>query len=245
MIRQQISKAVGIDLGTTNSAVAIMNATDTDIVLHKDPKTKRETTPSCVWKDPRSQQKIVGTKAFQRIGTTPEPIRSIKRVMGKQVLVHLGAEQLTPEQVSALILSEMKQQIEEDVARFSSESTEWIVDRAIVTVPAYFDQPQIEATRKAAEMAGFQVLELLHEPTAAASYYCWQNQVQNGIFLVYDFGGGTFDVSILRCIEGAFEVLGISGNNRLGGDDIDSILAEELRQRLLSEEYALDLDIKK
>ncbi|GHO73839.1 hypothetical protein KSD_16100 [Ktedonobacter sp. SOSP1-85] len=244
MARQQISKAIGIDLGTTNSAVAIMNPTDTDIVLHKDPKTKRETTPSCVWKDPRSLQKIVGTKAFQRIGTTPEPIRSVKRVMGKRTSVRLGDEQLTPEQVSSLILREMKQQIEEDVARFSSESAEWIVDRAIVTVPAYFDQPQIEATRKAAEMAGFQVLELLHEPTAAASYYCWQNQVQNGIFLVYDFGGGTFDVSILRSIEGAFEVLGISGNNRLGGDDIDSILAEELRQRLLSEEYALDLDIK-
>jgi molecular chaperone DnaK len=244
MNRQVISKAVGIDLGTTNSAVAIMNTTDTDIVLHKDSRTRRETTPSCVWKDPRSQQKIVGSKAFQRIGTTPAPIRSIKRSMGKQVTVGLGDEQLSPEQVSALILSEMKQQIEEDVASFATESVMWIVDRAIVTVPAYFDQPQIEATRKAAELAGLQVLELLHEPTAAASYYCWQNQIQNGTFLVYDFGGGTFDVSILRCIEGAFEVLGISGNNRLGGDDIDAVLAEELRQRLLSEDYALELDIK-
>jgi molecular chaperone DnaK len=242
MHKQLISKAVGIDLGTTNSAVAVMTLADTEIVLHSDARTRRETTPSCVWKDPRSQQKIVGTKAFQRIGTTPEPIRSIKRTMGKQAPVLLSDESVTPEEVSALILQEMKRQIEEDVARFATDASDWVVRRAIVTVPAYFDQPQIEATRKAAELAGLQVLELLHEPTAAASYYCWQNQVQNGVFLVYDFGGGTFDVSILRCVEGAFEVLGISGNNRLGGDDIDTALAEGLRQKLLSEGYEMELD---
>ncbi|GCE51215.1 molecular chaperone DnaK (HSP70) [Thermosporothrix hazakensis] len=244
MTKQFVSKAVGIDLGTTNSAVAIMNRTDTEIIIHKDARTRRETTPSCVWKDPRTHQIVVGSKAFQRIGTTPEPIRSIKRLMGQQTQVRLSDELLTPEQVSALILSEMKRQIEEDAAALSTDDTTWIVDRAIVTVPAYFDQPQIEATRKAAEIAGLQVLELLHEPTAAASYYCWQNQVQNGVFLVYDFGGGTFDVSILRCTEGSFEVLGISGNNRLGGDDIDATLAEELRQRLITEGYELDLDVK-
>jgi len=242
MNKQLISKAVGIDLGTTNSAVAVMTLADTEIVIHSDSRTRRETTPSCVWKDPRSQQKIVGSRAFQRIGTIPEPIRSIKRLMGKQVTVPLSDESVSPEEVSSLILQEMKRQIEEDVARFSTETSEWVVRRAIVTVPAYFDQPQIEATRKAAEMAGLQVLELLHEPTAAASYYCWQNQVRNGVFLVYDFGGGTFDVSILRCVEGAFEVLGISGNNRLGGDDIDAALAEGLRQRLVSEGYELELD---
>ncbi|GCE07570.1 Hsp70 family protein [Dictyobacter aurantiacus] len=242
MHKQIISKAVGIDLGTTNSAVAVMALSDAELVIHSDARTRRETTPSCVWKDPRSQQKIVGPKAFQRIGTIPEPIRSIKRSMGKQITVQLGDESVTPEEVSALILREMKRQIEEDVARFTTETSTWVVERAIVTVPAYFDQPQIEATRKAAELAGLQVLELLHEPTAAASYYCWQNQVRNGVFLVYDFGGGTFDVSILRCIEGAFEVLGISGNNRLGGDDIDTALAEGLRQRLASEGYEMELD---
>lgn len=244
MNRQLINKAIGIDLGTTNSAVAIMTLTDTDLVIHSDMRTKRETTPSCVWKDPRTRQKIIGTRAFQRIGTSPEPIRSIKRSMGKQTTVQLTDELVTPEEISSLILQEMKLQIEDDVARFATETSEWIVKRAIVTVPAYFDQPQIEATRKAAEMAGLQVLELLHEPTAAASYYCWQNQVQNGTFLVYDFGGGTFDVSILRCVEGAFEVLGISGNNRLGGDDIDVLLAEELRQRLVDEGYLLELDLQ-
>src|SRR5947209_10233685 len=107
------------------------------------------------------------------IGTRPDPIRSIKRDMGRQVTVVLTNEKVTPEQVSTHILREMKQQIEEDVAKFGTDVTTWIVDRAIVTVPAYFDQPQIEATRKAAEMAGLQILELLHEPTAAACYHCW------------------------------------------------------------------------
>src|SRR2546425_2996104 len=110
MAKQIISKAVGIDLGTTNSAVAVMNLTDTDIVIHSDPNTKRETTPSCVWKDPRSGQMIVGRKAFSRIGSTPSPIRSIKRSMGKQTTVLLTDQQVTPERVSANILSEMKQQ---------------------------------------------------------------------------------------------------------------------------------------
>src|SRR5579884_3521334 len=107
MQKQIISKAVGIDLGTTNSAVAVMALSDTEIVIHSDARTRRETTPSCVWKDPRTQQKIVGTRAFQRIGNTPEPIRSIKRSMGRQVTVSLGDEQVTPEEVSALILQEM------------------------------------------------------------------------------------------------------------------------------------------
>ena len=244
MKKYVMSKAVGIDLGTTNSAVAVMKPTDTEIVIHSEAKTKRETTPSCVWKDPRSGQIIVGPRAFSRIGTKPLPIRSIKRKMGRQTTVKLTNEEASPEQISAHILREMKRQIEEDVARFATDTTEWVVDRAIVTVPAYFDQPQIEATQKAAEMAGLQVLELLHEPTAAACYHCWQASIQNGVFMVYDFGGGTFDVSILRCTGGTFEVLGISGNNQLGGDDIDTVLAEDLQSRLLSEDYALNLDIK-
>lgn len=244
MPKYLMSKAVGIDLGTTNSAVAMMKPTDTEIVIHKNSNTKSETTPSCVWKDPRSGQIVVGRKAFSRIGAKPVPIRSIKRSMGKQTKVLVTNEQMSPEQISASILKEMKQQIEEDVVQFATDSTEWTVDRAIVTVPAYFDQPQIEATRKAAELAGLQVLELLHEPTAAACYHCWQTGIQNGVFLVYDFGGGTFDVSVLRCTAGAFEVLGISGNNRLGGDDIDMVLAEELRTRLLHQDYALELDLK-
>ncbi len=242
MAKYRISKAIGIDLGTTNSAVAILNPTDTDIVVHRDDKTKAETTPSCVWKAPKTGEIVVGRKAFIRLGNIPEPIKSIKRSMGQQKTVRVTDEDMSPEKISSLILKEMKRQIEEDVARFSTNSVEYIVDRAIVTVPAYFDQPQIEATRKAAEMAGLQVLELLHEPTAAACYHCWETNTQNGTFLVYDLGGGTFDVSVVRCTEGEFEVLGISGNNRLGGDDFDAPFAEELVTRLIQQDYDLTLN---
>ncbi|RMG22388.1 MAG: hypothetical protein D6732_25865 [Methanobacteriota archaeon] len=242
MSAQIISKAVGIDLGTTNSAVGIMDPTDMEIIIHREKNTKRETTPSCVWKDPQSGEIVIGHKAFRRIGAFPVPIRSIKRSMGKQIRVLLTDEEVSPEQVSAYILAEMKRQIEEDIAAWNTDSTLWIVDRAIVTVPAYFDQPQIDATRRAGEMAGLEVIDLLHEPTAAACYYCWKTETQDGIFLVYDFGGGTFDVSILRSTAGRFEVLGISGNNRLGGDDIDTELARDLQERLLQDGYALELN---
>jgi molecular chaperone DnaK len=237
-----VSKAVGIDLGTTNSAVAVMNPTDSDVLIHKDPVTKSPTTPSCVWREPGSGEIVVGRKAFNQRGRRPEPVTSVKRLMGTRSQVALGDREYSPQQVSAFILAEMKRQIEADVAGFGGADREWIADRAVVTVPAYFDQPQIEATREAAESAGLAVLDLLHEPTAAASYHCWRTATQNGTFLVYDLGGGTFDVSVLRCTGGTFEVLGISGNNLLGGDDIDAALARHLQAVLSADGYALDLD---
>ena len=242
MVKQIISKAVGIDLGTTNSAVAVMNPTDTDIIIHRH-RTGSQTTPSCVWKDPKKGEIVVGMKAFQRIGSIPAPVRSIKRSMGQQIKVPLADKVFTPEEISGFILNEEKKQIEEDLAALSNDSAAWIADRAIITVPAYFDQPQIEATRKAGELVGFEVIDLLHEPTAAACYYCWLHDKQQGTFLVYDYGGGTFDVAIIRSTEGVFEVLGIAGNNRLGGDDLDHVIAEDLRERLIAEGYALDLDL--
>ncbi|MGW6144077.1 Hsp70 family protein [Streptomyces sp. NPDC055140] len=242
MSQQIVSKAVGIDLGTTNSAVAVMNPSDSDIVIHRDPVSKSYTTPSCVWRSPAGGELVVGRKAFARKGSTPEPVTSVKRLMGSRTTVDLAGEEYTPAQVSAAILAEMKRRIETDVAAFDSPDVRWIVDRAVVTVPAYFDQPQIDATRKAAEQAGLEVLGLLHEPTAAASHYCWRTTTRNGTFLVYDLGGGTFDVSVLRCTEGTFEVLGISGNNRLGGDDIDEAFARHLQKMLQADGYALDLD---
>ncbi|MEU6842633.1 Hsp70 family protein [Streptomyces sp. NPDC046716] len=241
MTQQIVSKAVGIDLGTTNSAVAVMDPADGDIIIHRDPVTKSSTTPSCVWRSPAGGELVVGRKAFARKGSTPEPVTSVKRLMGTRTTVDLGGERHTPQQVSASILAEMKRQIEDDVAAFDTEGVRWIVDRAVVTVPAYFDQPQIDATREAAEQAGLEVLGLLHEPTAAASHYCWRTATQNGTFLVYDLGGGTFDVSVLRCTAGTFEVLGISGNNRLGGDDIDAAMARHLQKMLQADGYALDL----
>ncbi|MCX3059662.1 Hsp70 family protein [Streptomyces beihaiensis] len=243
MTQQIVSKAVGIDLGTTNSAVAVMNPADNDILIHRDKVTKSSTTPSCVWRSPAGGELVVGRKAFARKGSTPEPVTSVKRLMGTRTTVDLAGEAYTPQQVSAAILREMKNQIEQDVAGFDTDGARWIVDRAVVTVPAYFDQPQIDATREAAEQAGLEVLGLLHEPTAAASHYCWRTATQNGTFLVYDLGGGTFDVSILRCTAGTFEVLGISGNNRLGGDDVDAAVARHLQKMLQEDGYALDLDV--
>ncbi len=241
---QIVSKGVGIDLGTTNSAVAVMDLADTKIELYRDAASKSPTTPSCVWKNPGTGEIVVGRKAATRVGTAPAPIRSVKRLMGSRETVMLTDEEVTPEEVSAQILREMRRQIEQTVATFNTAETLWTVDRAIVTIPAYFDQPQIDATRTAAELAGLDLIDLLHEPTAAACYHCWRSNTTDGTFLVYDLGGGTFDVSVLRCTAGAFEVLGISGNTRLGGDDIDNALATELQQRLCKEGYALHLDLK-
>jgi molecular chaperone DnaK len=240
--KQIVSKGVGIDLGTTNSAVAVLNRTDTEVVIHRDPTSKSPTTPSCVWKDPRTGEIVVGRKAFRRVGTAPEPIRSVKRMMGRPGTVLLTDEQVSPERVSAAILAEMKRQIENELLTWDTPSTSWVVDRAIITVPAYFDHPGIEATREAAELAGIEVLDLLHEPTAAASYHCWSTGVTDGTFLVYDLGGGTFDVSVVQCRAGSFQVLGISGNNRLGGDDIDTAVALRIQEQLVREGYALELD---
>lgn len=239
---QIMSKGVGIDLGTTNSVVAVLNPTDTDIVLHRDPTSKSPTTPSCVWQDPRNGEMVVGRKAIARAGLNPPPVRSIKRLMGKKETVRLGDASVTPEQVSAVILSAMKHQVEQDVAEWDTSDQRWIVDRAIVTVPAYFAQPQIDATRRAAEMVGIELMDLLHEPTAAACYHCWHTGTREGTFLVYDLGGGTFDVSIVRVTGGAFEILGISGDTRLGGDDIDTAVALTIAQQLADEGYAMNLD---
>ena len=118
------------------------------------------------------------------------------------------------------------------------------MSKAIITVPAYFNLPAIEATRQAGELAGLQVMELLHEPTAAAIYYGWKYDLGDGVFMVYDLGGGTFDVSILQRISGEFQVLGISGDNFLGGDDFDRRLAEYIRQVLVADGYKLDLNVR-
>jgi molecular chaperone DnaK len=243
-VSQLVSKAVGIDLGTTNSAVAVLDPVDGDIVIHRDPVTRSMTTPSCVWRAPNSGEIVVGRKAFERKGGIPEPASSVKRLMGTRQTVDLSGQTHSPQQVSAFILAEMKRQIEADVSGFDGPWGRWNVDRAVITVPAYFDQPQIDATREAAELAGLEVHSLMHEPTAAATYHCWRTGIEQGTFLVYDLGGGTFDVSILRCVAGDFEVLGIGGNNRLGGDDIDTAFARWLQSMLQEDGRRLDLDVE-
>ncbi len=237
-----ITKTIGIDLGTTNSAVAMLEMNEQDLVLWKD-KQGRSTTPSCVWCDPGTKDIVVGHRAYARKGTSPEPVSSVKRSMGAQMTVPLGDKQRTPSEISAYILRELKKQMETDLEHRSPDGLQYEVNRAIVTVPAYFGLPAIEATREAGKLAGLEVMELLHEPTAAAIYYSWKHNLGDGIYLVYDLGGGTFDVSILRRISGEFQVLGISGDNFLGGDEFDRRLAEHIRKLLAADDYDLDLDV--
>ena len=236
-------RAIGIDLGTTNSAVAMLDPNERDLVLCKD-TLGRSTTPSCVWCDPRTGEVTIGHRAHARRGAMPEPISSIKRSMGTQMTVDFGGEPCSPATISAYILRELKRQIEAEAEQRSSAGLQYDVGRAIITVPAYFGLPAIEATREAGQQAGLDVTELLHEPTAAAIHYSWKHNLGDGTYLVYDLGGGTFDVSILRRTAGEFMVLGISGDNFLGGDDFDRRLAEHLRQILIAEGYELELDVE-
>jgi molecular chaperone DnaK len=237
-----LTRPIGIDLGTTNSAVAMLDTNERDLILWRDVHG-RPIVPSCVWRDPKTGEIVVGFAAYARKGTRPEPIASIKRSMGTQLTVSIGDEQASAAKVSSYILMELKRRMEAELARRSATGVRYDVSRAIVTVPAYFDLPAIEATRLAGEQAGLKISELLHEPTAAAIYYCWKRNLGDGVYLVYDLGGGTFDVSMLRRISGEFMVLGIAGDNFLGGDDFDRRLAEHLRQLLVNDGYELDLDV--
>jgi molecular chaperone DnaK len=163
--------------------------------------------------------------------------------MGTQLTVAFGTDQKSASEISVYILRELKGSMAAELAR-RAPGVEYDLSRAIITVPAYFDLPAIEATRQAGERAGLQVIDLLHEPTAAAIYYCWKHDLGDGIYMVYDLGGGTFDVSILRRVSGEFMVLGIAGDNFLGGDDFDRRLAEYLQMLLMADGYDLDLDVQ-
>jgi molecular chaperone DnaK len=236
-----ITRPIGIDLGTTTSGVAMLDLNEGEIILWKD--QGRSVMPSCVWCDPRSGEIIVGHRAYSRRGARPEPVTSIKRSMGTQMKVTLGKRECTPAEVSACILKELKTQMQAELEKRATPGIHHEISRAIITVPAYFGLPAIESTREAGQMAGLQVMELLHEPTAAAIYYSWKHNLGDGLYLVYDLGGGTLDVSVLRRISGEFQVLGISGDNFLGGDDFDRKLAEYLRKLLVEDGYEMDLDL--
>jgi len=238
-----LDRAVGIDLGTTNSEIAMVPPSEREILIYQD-RFGRKTIPSSVAWDAEKGALVVGRAARARRGKEPAPVESIKRVMGQAARSKLGDSELLPEEVSSKILAELASAMKGFLAEKASEGVEMRVGRAVITVPAYFDAPQIEATRKAGELAGLDVIGILQEPTAAAIYHSWKQKQSGGHVLVYDLGGGTFDVSILRCVAGEYQVLAIDGDNFLGGDDFDRRYAEHLRKELVKRGYKLELDVR-
>ena len=210
-----VAKAIGIDLGTTFSAVAIMEAGKPTIIPNSE---GTRTTPSVVTM--KDGERVVGQVARNQAITNPEhTVRSIKRKMGTSEKITIEGKDYTPQEVSAMILQKLKSDAEAYLGHK--------VKDAVVTVPAYFDDAQRQATKDAGEIAGFNVLRIVNEPTAASLAYGLDKTEEHTI-LVFDFGGGTFDVSILELGDGVFEVKATSGNNHLGGDDIDDTIIDWL-----------------
>src|SRR5262245_22876409 len=187
----KIRKPVGIDLGTTNSVIALLDPTDSAIITGQDEHGRR-TFPSVVAHEPDQQRLVVGRPALALRGQPQPPVSSVKRCMGLDRRFTVGPDALTPPEVSARILNHLR-----DVLARTLNDPRYLLDSAVITMPAYFNHNQIEATRQAGERAGFEVVELLHEPTAAAVYYAWVENHGDATYLVYDLGGGTFDVSII------------------------------------------------
>ncbi|MDR0987308.1 MAG: Hsp70 family protein [Ruminococcus sp.] len=237
-----INKVVGIDLGTTNSVISLIGADNKTFLCLTD-KSGRKTFPSVLAVDRKTGNIVTGQKAFAKRGTNPEPITSIKRHMGdSDYTASVGGKTFTPIEVSAEYLRAMKEGFQEQLSKTEGYEN-YEINRAVITIPAYFRSDAAEATAKAGELAGFEVMKTLQEPSSACAYYCYKNGVEDGIFMVYDLGGGTFDVSIVRYVGGEADVLGISGNNYLGGDTFDELLAEKLIADLNKEGiYVLDLE---
>lgn len=213
---------LGIDLGTTNSAVAIVDNGTPSILENLNGK---RTTPSVVsFKD---GEIIVGDNAKNQIETNPDTVASIKRLMGTKKTVHVNGKDYKPEEISAIILENLKKYAEEKIGHK--------VTKAVITVPAYFDNAQREATKIAGKIAGLDVLRIINEPTAAALAFGLDKVQKEQKVLVFDLGGGTFDVSILELADGTFEVLATSGDNKLGGDDWDHEIVNWLVEKIKKE----------
>ena len=210
-----MSKIIGIDLGTTNSCVSVLEAGSPVVI--PNPEGGR-TTPSVV--SFKKGERIVGDAAKRQALTNKNTISSIKRLMGSGKKVEAEDKKYTPEEISAMILSYMKDYAES----YLGEK----VDRAVITVPAYFNDSQRQATKNAGKIAGLTVERIINEPTAAALAYGLDKQDKQQTILVYDLGGGTFDVSILELGDGVFEVKSTNGNNKLGGDDFDEAIMDYL-----------------
>ena len=206
-----MSKIIGIDLGTTNSCVAVMEGGEAVVIPNSE---GARTTPSVVaFKD---NERLVGQVAKRQASTNPEKtISSIKRHMGSDYKVNIDGKQYTPQEISAMILQKLKT----DAEGYLGEK----VTEAVITVPAYFTDAQRQATKDAGKIAGLEVKRIINEPTAAALAYGIDKEHEQKV-MVYDLGGGTFDVSLLSIGDGTIEVLATAGNNHLGGDDFDERL---------------------
>ena len=208
-----MSKIIGIDLGTTNSCVSVMDGGECKVITN--PEGNR-TTPSVVAY--KNGERIVGDAAKRQVVTNKNTVSSIKRLMGTNEKVELEGKQYTPQEVSAMILQYLKSYAED----YLGEK----VEKAVITVPAYFNDAQRQATKDAGKIAGLEVERMINEPTAAALAYGIDKTEKEQKVLVYDLGGGTFDVSILELADGTFEVLSTNGDTRLGGDDFDNIVVD-------------------
>lgn len=208
-----MAKIIGIDLGTTNSCVAVMEGKDFKVL--ENPEGQR-TTPSVV--SFKNEEIIVGDAAKRQAVTNPNTISSIKRKMGTSEKVHVNNKDYSPEQISAEILRYLKNYAEKKLGQK--------VSKAVITVPAYFNDAQRQATKDAGKIAGLEVERIINEPTAAALAYGIDKVDKEQKVLVFDLGGGTFDVSILDLADGTFEVLATAGDNHLGGDDFDEVIIQ-------------------
>ena len=213
---------LGIDLGTTNSVVSYLQADGTVKVIPSPEGTM--TTPSVVAFKANGEE-IVGNAAKRQAITNPDTVSSIKRKMGTAEKVHINCvnKDFTPQEISAKILAYMKKYAEANIGHK--------VEKAVITVPAYFNDAQRQATKDAGQIAGLDVVRIINEPTAAALAYGLQTEKSEKI-LVFDLGGGTFDVSILDIGDGTFEVVSTAGDNRLGGDDWDQVVADYIKAQI-------------
>ncbi|NLH63846.1 MAG: molecular chaperone DnaK [Erysipelotrichaceae bacterium] len=224
-----MSKIIGIDLGTTNSCVAVMEGKEVKVIAN--PEGNR-TTPSVVAF--KNGERIVGDAAKRQLITNKDTVYSVKRLMGTDQKVTLEGKQYTPQEISAMILGYMKDYAE----GYLGEK----VDKAVITVPAYFNDAQRQATKDAGKIAGLDVQRIINEPTASAlAFGLDKDQSKEQKILVYDLGGGTFDVSILDIADGTFEVLSTAGDTHLGGDDFDQKIIDWLADNFQKEN---NIDLK-
>lgn len=219
-----MSKIIGIDLGTTNSCVAVMEGGDPTVIHNIE---GNRTTPSIV-AFTKEGERLVGETAKRQAVTNPDrTISSIKREMGTDYKISIDGKYYTPEEISAMILQKLKA----DAESYLGET----VEDAVITVPAYFTDAQRQATKDAGRIAGLNVKRIINEPTAAALAYGMDKEEGQHKIMVYDLGGGTFDVSILEVGDGVFEVMATRGNNRLGGDDFDNKLVDYIADEFQKE----------